>query len=147
MKTHSTSKTELKPNWHHIDAEGKVLGRLAADIAVLLMGKHKPNYAPYLVSGDKIVVTNVEKVALTGNKELDKMYPIHSGQVGNFKMKSVAQTRKDTPKKIIHEAVKGMLPKNKLRNDRLANLYLYVGAEHPHQGQIAGNSETVTETN
>ena len=135
MKTHSTSKTELKPNWHHIDAEGKVLGRLAADIAVLLMGKHKPNYAPYLVSGDKIVVTNVEKVALTGNKELDKMYPIHSGQVGNFKMKSVAQTRKDTPKKIIHEAVKGMLPKNKLVDARLERLKIYVDDQHKHEPQ------------
>jgi large subunit ribosomal protein L13 len=147
MKTHSTSKTEMKANWHHFDAEGKVLGRLAAEISVLLIGKHKANYAPYLNSGDKVVVTNVEKVALTGTKELNKMYPIHSGQVGNFTMKTVEQTRKDTPKKLIHEAVKGMLPKNKLRNDRLANLYLYVGAEHPHHGQVAGNSETVEETN
>src|SRR5688572_9106957 len=117
MKTHSTSKTELKPVWHHFDAKGKVLGRLAAEIAVLLMGKDKPNYAPYLNSGDNVVVTNVEKIALTGNKELDKMYAIHSGQVGNFTMKNVKQTRADTPKKLIHEAVKGMLPKNKLRND------------------------------
>ena len=147
MKTHSTTKTEMKAQWHHIDARGKVLGRLAADIAVLLIGKHKVNYAPYLNSGDKIVVTNVEKVALTGNKELGKVYAIHSGQVGNFRTKTVKQVRNDNPKVLIHEAVKGMLPKNKLRNDRLANLYLYVGKEHPHQGQVGGNSETVDESN
>lgn len=146
MKTHSTTKTELKAEWHHFDANGKVLGRLAAEIAVLLMGKNKPNYAPYLNSGDNVVVTNVEKVDLTGSKELNKIYAIHSGQVGNFRTKTAAQTREDTPKKLIHEAVKGMLPKNKLRNVRLANLYLYVGDEHPHQGQI-GKSEVVTETN
>lgn len=147
MKTHATTKTEMKPEWHHIDAKGKVLGRLAADISVLLTGKDKPNYAPYLNSGDNVVVTNVGKVALTGNKELGKMYAIHSGQVGNFKMKTAKQTRKDTPKKMIYEAVKGMLPKNKLRNDRLANLYLYEGEDHPHAGQTGESKAVVEESN
>lgn len=136
-----TSKTELNPDWHHIDAKGKVLGRIAADIANLLQGKDKVNYVPYLNSGDKVVVTNVGKVALTGNKELDKQYITHSGKVGNLKTRNTKQVRKNNPQRLIRDAVKGMLPKNKLRDVRLANLYLYEGEENPHQAQTGQNNK------
>lgn len=134
--TKPIKKSEIVKNWIHIDADGKVLGRLAADISMMLMGKHKATYVPYLNSGDGVIVTNTRKVKVTGNKETDKRYYRHSGKVGSLKTDTVEKLRVYDPNKIIFEAVKGMLPKNRLRDVRLANLKLYPEAEHPHKGQV-----------
>ena len=136
--THATKKSEQKYNWHFINSDNKVLGRLSSEICVLLTGKNKVNYVPYLNMGDKVVVYNSKKVAVTGTKELNKMYYSHSGQVGNLKTKNLSQVREHNSKRIILDAVSGMLPKNRLRNDRLANLYIYEDENHPHQGQEKG---------
>lgn len=137
-ETHATKKIEQKYNWHFINADNKVLGRLATEICVLLTGKNKVNYVPYLNMGDKVVLYNSKKVAVTGSKELNKMYYSHSGKVGNLKTKNLAQVRDHNSKRIILDAVSGMLPKNRLRNDRLANLYIYEDENHPHQAQEKG---------
>lgn len=139
--TTATKKTDLQINWHLIDAKGKVLGRIATEIASLLVGKHKVDYAPYLNCGDKVVVINAKFIELTRNKELNKVYYRHSGTVGNLKTKTVKQLREHNPNKIILTAVKGMLPKNRLQNDRLANLYIYEGPEHKQQAQLGGKSD------
>lgn len=136
MKTHATTKTELTTKWHHIDADNKVVGKVAAEVVNLLTGKHKVNYVPYLNSGDSVVVTNTKKIVLTGNKELKKLYHRHSGQVGKLKTNTAEKLRRNNPNMILFNAVKGMLPKNRLQKVRLANLHLYAGNEHPHQGQV-----------
>lgn len=136
--THATKKSEQKYNWHFINADNKVLGRLSTDICVLLTGKNKVNYVPYLNMGDKVVVYNSKKIAVTGTKELNKMYYSHSGTVGNLKTKNLSQVRAHNSKRILLDAVTGMLPKNRLRNDRLANLYIYEDDKHPHQAQEKG---------
>ncbi len=134
--THSTTKEELKVEWHKVDANDKVLGRIATDIAHLLMGKHRTNYAPYLRSVDHVIVTNSAKVHLTGNKEKDKMYRSHSGYIGNLREYTASQIRERVPNRLIFEAVKGMLPKNRLQKVRLANLHIFEGDEHPHSAQV-----------
>lgn len=140
MKTRMIKKSELNPKWHHIDADGKVVGRLAAEIVKILTGKNDVNYSPYINLGHKVVITNSKKVVFTGSKELNKFYFRHSGQVGNAQYRTVAHLRETNPNRILMEAVKGMLPKNRLAKERMANLYIYEGPEHPHQGQI--NSES-----
>lgn len=137
MKTTTLSKKDIKNKWHHIDAEGKVLGKIAAEAATKLIGKDKVDYVPYINCGDTVVITNAKKVVLTGNKEDKKIYYSHSGYMGNIRSKTAKQVRKDTPNRMIYEAVNGMLPKNKLRNDRLAKLFIYEGSDHPHAGQLA----------
>ena len=137
--TRAITKKEVVQNWHLIDADGKVLGSTATEIAHLLMGKHKATYVPYMNSGDKVVVINSAKVVLTGNKDNAKLYRSHSGYVGNLRTHTAAQVRKSNPNRMIREAVKGMLPKNRLRDVRLADLYIYPDAEHPHQGQLKTN--------
>ncbi len=134
--TSATKKKEVVKKWHHLDAENRVLGQLANEIVELLMGKHKVNYSPNMNMGDGVIVTNSKKVVLTGNKELGKVYYRHSRKVGNLKSLTASQIRAKNPNKLIYLAVKGMLPKNKLRKARLANLKIYEGAEHPHEAQI-----------
>jgi len=136
--THATKKSEQKYNWHFINADNKVLGRLSAGICVLLTGKNKVNYVPYLNMGDKVVVYNSKKIAVTGTKELHKMYYSHSGTVGNLRTKNLGQVREHNSKRIILDSITGMLPKNRLRNDRLANLYIYEDDKHPHSAQMKG---------
>ena len=135
-KTKATKQKEIERQWHLIDADGQVLGRMATKIAMMLMGKNKPNFAPYLDGGDFVVVVNASKVRVTGNKESQKLYYRHSGFPGGFKEIDYASQMEKDPRKIIHHAVKGMLPKNKHRDPRLSRLKIYPDLHHPHQGQF-----------
>ena len=135
MSTHIPRPNELTSDWHVIDAEGKVLGRLAARAAVLLMGKHKPLYTPFLPCGDHVVVVNAAKVHLTGRKEQDKVYRRYSGYPGGLKEINVAKLRATRPERIIEEAIVGMLPKTKLGKRMAGNLRVYRGPQHPHAAQ------------
>jgi len=125
----------VKRNWWEIDADGKVLGRLASRIAVILMGKHKPDYLPYLDIGDFIVVINAEKIKVTGSKLENKFYYRHSGYPGGLKSTTLKELLKKHPERVIMYAVKNMLPKNKLKKRRLKRLKIYAGSAHPHQAQ------------
>ncbi len=137
--TSSTKKENVVKKWHHLDAENRVLGQLATEIVELLMGKHKVDYSPNMNMGDGVVVTNSAKVVLTGNKESGKIYYRHSRKVGNLKSVTAEQLRRIKPNDLIYLAVKGMLPKNKLRKVRLANLKIYKESEHPHKGQVTSS--------
>lgn len=135
MKTYSPKPTELTHDWYLVDAEGKTLGRLAATIATHLMGKHKVRYAAHLDAGDNVVVINAEKIAVTGNKLEDKMYYRHSGYPGGIKETNLATLLTRHPTMALEKAVAGMLPKNRLQDDRMRRLKVYAGTEHPHAGQ------------
>ena len=125
---------EVEQQWWLVDADEKVVGRLASDIAVILMGKHKPTYTPHVDTGDYIVVINAEKVVMTGNKWDKKRYTWYTGYPGQ-KSESAARRLQRKPELILHEAVRRMLPKNKLATKMLAKLKIFVGSEHPHQAQ------------
>jgi large subunit ribosomal protein L13 len=119
-----------------IDATGQSLGRLARDIAVALQGKDKPTYTPHVITGDHVVVTNAEKVRITGRKLLQKTYYRHSGYVGNMKTFILRDMLEDHPARVIQLAVKGMLPRNKRGRQMLGRLKVYSGESHPHQAQV-----------
>lgn len=127
---------EVKRDWHLVDAEGQVLGRLATGIAVKLMGKNKPTYTPHIDGGDFVVVINASKIAVTGKKESDKEYFRYSGYAGGLKVKSLGELRTTFPTRIIESAVFNMLPDNKLRGERMLRLKVYAGAEHKHESQL-----------
>jgi large subunit ribosomal protein L13 len=129
------SAKDIKKNWYLIDAEDKVLGRLATEVAQILTGKRKPTFVNYIDVGDFVVVVNAEKVKLTGKKWSDKLYYRHSSYPGGLTTQTASDVRKKYPEKIILHAVKGMLPNNKLRSSRLKKLKVYVGPEHPHSAQ------------
>ena len=135
MKTYTPKATEIERAWWVVDAEGKVLGRLASEIAKVLRGKHKPMYTPHLDTGDHVVVINAEKVRLTGKKEEQKTYFRHSGYMGGDKHIPFEEMREKHPERIIELAVKGMLPKNNLGRLMLKKLKVYAGPEHPHEAQ------------
>ena len=135
-KTYSVKKSEINNDWVLISAENEVLGRLATKVVTILTGKNKAVYTPTVFCGDVVVIVNSEKVKLTGNKELDKIYRRHSGKVGNLKENTAAEIRKNDPNRMIFDAVNGMMPKNRLRKVWLSNLHIYKGAEHPHKAQI-----------
>lgn len=135
MKTFSAKTAEVKRDWYIIDADNKVLGRLAAKIASRLRGKHKPEYTPHVDTGDYIVVVNAEKIHVTGTKEKNKMYHHHTGYIGNLKSISFEKLIKKSPEKIIQTAVKGMLPKNSLGREMIKKLKVYAGPEHRHSAQ------------
>jgi large subunit ribosomal protein L13 len=124
----------LEKKWWLVDAEGKVLGRLASDIAVILMGKHRPTYTPHVDTGDFVVVTNVEKVVLTGSKWNRKQYTWYTGYTG-LRSETAGRRRDERPEMLLREAVRRMLPKNRLAAKMLSKLKIYTGAEHPHQAQ------------
>lgn len=136
MKTYSAKSEELTREWYIVDAEGLVLGRLAAEIAKRLRGKHKPIYTPHVDTGDFVVVVNAEKIALTGNKLTDKMYYRHSGYPGGLKETSAQKMLEKKPEDLLRLAVKGMLPKNSLGRSMLKKLKIYSGGEHPHAAQM-----------
>jgi len=136
MKTTETRKQDLKYDWHLFDASTKSLGRMATEIASILMGKHKANYSPNLNTGDKVVVINSKKLVLTGKKLTDKIYYRHSGYAGGLKERNAEYYLKKNPNFIIQNAVSGMLPTNRLAKIRMANLYIYEGETHPHEGQL-----------
>jgi large subunit ribosomal protein L13 len=136
LKTYSTKASEIKRGWHLIDASDKVLGRLATQIAGLLMGKHKPIFCRHLDTGDYVVVINAEKVHVTGNKAKQKLYYRHSGYPGGLKSVSFERMMQTHPTRVIEYAVKGMLPQNRLRAKMMKRLRVHVGDAHPYQGQI-----------
>ena len=135
MKTHLPKVNLDERKWHVIDANGAVLGRLAVQVADILRGKNKPVYTAHLDAGDFVVVVNAEKVKLTGNKETAKEYMSYSGWKGGEKYRSVAQVRDQQPEHLIHHAVKGMIPKNRLGRVLLTKLKVYKGPDHPHSAQ------------
>jgi large subunit ribosomal protein L13 len=135
MKTYLPKVDLQQRKWHVIDANGAVLGRLAVQVADVLRGRNKPVYTPHLDAGDFVVVINAEKVVLTGKKETDKEYMSYSGWKGGEKYRTVAQIRAKHPEKLIHHAVKGMIPKNRLGRKLLTKLKVYKGSEHPHASQ------------
>ncbi|MDQ4145877.1 MAG: 50S ribosomal protein L13 [Actinomycetota bacterium] len=135
MKTHSTKPSEITRDWWIIDAEGAVLGRLASEVAKLLRGKHKANFAPHLDTGDHVVVINASRVVLTGKKLTDKNMYRHSGYPGGLKSVSYAKLMATRPDIAVERAVKGMLPGNRLGRAMLKKLKVYPGAEHPHSPQ------------
>lgn len=135
MKTYLTPVNEIEKSWYVVNAEDKVLGRLAAEIAHRLRGKHKPSYSTFIDNGDFIVVTNADKIRLTGNKWDDKIYYHHTGYIGGIKSKSAKEMMDSHPTDLLMKAVKGMLPKNKLGRAQLKKLKIYTGNEHPHAAQ------------
>jgi large subunit ribosomal protein L13 len=134
-KTYSPKPTELTHDWYIIDAEGVNLGRLATLVATYLLGKHKVRYSAHLDCGDNVVVINAAKVGVTGNKLEDKMYYRHSGYPGGIKETNLATLLERNPAVVIEKAVTGMLPKNRLQDDRLRRLKVYAGTDHPHAPQ------------
>jgi len=135
LKTYSTKASDIKREWHLIDASDKVLGKLATQVANLLMGKHKPMFTRHLDMGDYVVVINAEKVRVTGNKTKQKLYYRHSGYPGGFKSISLEKMLETHPTRVIEHAVKGMLPQNRLRAKMMKHLRVYVGDAYPHQSQ------------
>ena len=135
MKTLSIKQSEIEKNWWVADAEGQVLGRFASRIAQVLRGKHKVNFTPHMDMGDCVVVINAEKVRLSGNKETKKIYFRHTGYPGGGKETTLQQLRRVYPERIITNAIKGMLPHNRLGRKVLSHLKVYAGDEHPHVAQ------------
>ncbi|WP_142811323.1 50S ribosomal protein L13 [Tepidiphilus olei] len=135
MKTFSAKPHEVKRDWFVVDASGKVLGRLAAEIARRLRGKHKAIYTPHVDTGDYIVVVNVDKIRVTGNKAADKKYYRHSGYPGGIYETTFEKLLQRHPERVLEKAVKGMLPKGPLGYAMLKKLKCYAGAEHPHVAQ------------
>ena len=127
------SKDDKK--WYVVDATDKVVGRIATEIAVVLRGKNKPSFAPHMDMGDYVVVINCEKVRLTGKKESQKEYIHHTGYIGHLRREPFATIKEKNPKRIITEAVAGMIPRNRLKKHVMAKLHVYAGSEHPHSGQ------------
>lgn len=135
MKVHVTKGAELTHDWHLVDADGIVLGRLASEVANLLRGKHKTNYTPYLDNADHIVVVNADKVVLSGRKLEQKVYRRHTGYPGGVRERGYAQWMAEQPEEVVRKAVRGMLPKNSLGRALLRKVRIYRGAEHPHTAQ------------
>jgi len=135
MKTFSAKPEQVKRDWYVVDASGKTLGRLAAEIAKRLRGKHKPEYTPHVDTGDYIIVINAEKITVSGNKSTDKTYYHHTGYIGNMKSISFEKLQESKPERIIELAVKGMLPKNPLGREMFRKLKVYAGPEHKHTAQ------------
>jgi large subunit ribosomal protein L13 len=134
-KTISANKATVTKEWVLIDAEGQVLGRMAAKVAMLLKGKRKTNYTPHVDCGDNVVIINAEKVKLTGDKFNDKVYLSHTGYPGGQREVSPRNLMVKKPTAVVEKAIKGMLPKNRLGREMFRNLYVYAGPEHPHQAQ------------
>jgi len=133
-KTYMAKPAEVAPQWWHVDGTDQIVGRLASDIATILMGKHRPTYTPHVDTGDFVIVTNVEKVAFTGRKWEQKTYTWYTGYPGQ--RSETAETRREKkPELILQEAVRRMLPKSRLGRKMLKKLKLFVGPDHPHQAQ------------
>jgi len=135
MKTYMAKKGELTTKWYVVDAADKVLGRLADRIAMILMGKHRPEYTPHVDTGEYVIVVNAEKVRLTGRKWQSKHYQWYTGYPGGQKTLSAERMRQKHPDRIVREAVRRMLPKTRLGRQMLSKLKVYAGPDHPHQAQ------------
>ena len=134
-KTYLEKPANVQRKWYLVDAEGKTLGRLAAKVATVLRGKHKPTFTPHVDTGDHVVIVNAEKVVLTGNKMENKTYSTHSGFPGGLKTLTAEHIHRKDPTKLLTKAIEGMLPKNPLGNHMAKKLRVYAGATHPHQAQ------------
>jgi len=139
MKSYVPKPDEIRREWVVMDASDKVLGRLATEVARLLRGKHKPDFTPFLDTGDFVVVVNAEQVRLTGNKLENKKYYRHSGKPGSLKVETAKERIEKYPERVIQAAVWGMLPKNRLGRKLLRKLKVYSGPDHPHQAQQPKN--------
>jgi len=139
IKQYNPSVSAVVSDWQVIDASGQVLGRLATQVATLLMGKHRPTYVPHMLSGDFVIVINASEVKVTGLKAEKKVYKRHSQYPGNLKEIPYTRMQERHPERIIELAVKGMLPKSKLGRQMLKRLKIYPGAEHPHSAQVLGS--------
>ena len=135
MKTRFARKNEIEHKWYLVDAKDEVLGRLACRIASYIRGKHKPIFTPNVDTGDFVVVVNADKIKVTGNKLVDKMYRHHTGYIGNLKEKSLRDRLNTEPEKVIEDAVWGMLPKNRLGRAMIKKLKVYRGSDHGHAAQ------------
>jgi len=135
MKTYSAKKEDVNKEWLLVNAEGKVLGRLASEIARRLRGKHKPVYTPHTDTGDFVIVVNADKITLTGKKLDDKIYYSHSGYPGGLKQTTAGKMLQEKPTEVLRTAVRGMLPKNSLGRAMLKKLKIYSGSVHPHEAQ------------
>ncbi len=135
MKTFMAKAETVQRNWYVVDAEGVVLGRLAAQVAAILRGKHKPTFTPHVDTGDHVIIINADKVVLTGNKLDQKFYRKHSGYVGGLKETPYRVLMQKKPEFAVKEAIRGMLPHNSLGRKQLTKLRVYRGAEHEHQAQ------------
>jgi len=135
MKTQFPSEREIVRQWHVVDADGQVLGRVASKAAMILMGKHKPTYTTFLDTGDHVIVINAEKIRLTGRKDAQKVYRRHSGYPGGLSEVGAAKMRATRPTKMLEQAIAGMLPKTKLGKQMYRKLKVYAGDKHPHQAQ------------
>ena len=145
IKTYSIKASDIKREWHIVDAEDQILGKLATRIARLLMGKHKPLFSRNMDVGDSVVVINADKVRVTGNKEKQKMYYRHSGYPGGLKTTSLERMMQTHPNRVIEHAVKGMLPKNRLQARMMKRLRVFVGDIHPHLGQTGAAAVSTAE--
>ena len=135
MKTQSVKKESVLHDWYLVDADGKTLGRLSTQIANRLRGKHKPEFTPHVDTGDYIVVINADKIHVTGKKETDKFYYHHTGFPGGIRSVALGKMREKSPEKILENAVKGMMPRNRLGRAMLSKLKVYAGNSHPHSAQ------------
>ena len=135
MKTHAVKAGEIRRDWFVFDAEDKVLGRVASQVATILKGKHKPIYSPHLDTGDHVVIVNAAKVRLTGRKEEQKLYRYHSGYEGGLREERAKDVRQKNPVRLVEEAVRGMLPKTTMGEAMWRKLKVYSGADHPHAAQ------------
>lgn len=138
--TDSTKIKDIRRDWHIVDVEDKILGRIATSIAQLLMGKSKPYFVSYMDCGDYVVIVNAAKIAVTGKKSKQKIYMRFSGYPSGLKKKTYAQVLEEDPTRIIREAVSGMLPQNKLRDSMLKRLYVYTDENHPYKDKINKSS-------
>ena len=136
MKTYTAKPAEIEKKWILIDAEGVVLGRLATIVANRLRGKHKPTFTPHMDMGDNVIIINADKVQMTGKKRTDKNYYWHTGHPGGIKSRTAEQILEGAhPERVVVQAVKRMLPGNRLARQQMTNLRVYAGAEHPHEAQ------------
>lgn len=134
-KTYLPPQESLERNWYVVDATDQRLGRLASEVAMVLRGKNKPTYTPFMDTGDFVIVVNADKIAITGKKRTQKLYRRHSGRPGGMKVESFAKLQARKPERIIEQAVRGMLPKNTLGRQLFTKLKVYAGPDHPHQAQ------------
>ena len=135
MSTYTPKPGEIAANWHVVDATDQVLGRLAAKVAVILQGKHKPTYTPHVDTGDFVIIVNAEKVSMSGNKPERTFYYRHSGYPGGLRVRSLGDMLRRHPERVVEKAIVGMLPKTKLGRQMKTKLRVYAGPDHPHAAQ------------
>jgi len=135
MKTYTPKPSEITREWHVVDAEGLIIGRMATEVARLLRGKHKPTFSPHIDTGDHVIIVNADKVIMSGNKAEQKQIYRHSGYPGGIKSETFAQLLDRKPADAVRRSIRGMLPKSSLGRQQLSKLKVYAGPDHPHQAQ------------